>query len=332
MEQIKRYSKKTLSVVVPCHNEEESIPLLISELEKIATEIADVNFELIFIDDGSNDNTLSVLRESASKSTQHMIIKYISFSRNFGKEAAMLAGLEHSCGDYVAVMDADLQHPPDMLKQMYSGVVNEGYDCVAARRVSRVGESRIRSWFARRFYKLMNGISSTHIIDGASDYRLMSRQVVDAVLSLREYNRFSKGLFSWVGFSVKWLEYNNIPRVAGKTKWNFWQLVMYSMDGIVAFSIKPLAISSFFGILFCFLSLAGAVFVAVRRIMFGDPVQGWASTVCIILFVGGIQLFSTGILGQYVAKSYMEAKGRPIYIVKEKSMMDECKKHRGDVL
>ena len=308
-----------MSIVVPCYNEAESIPLLLSRITAVAADMSAVVFELIFVDDGSNDDSLAVLRSMARDNPR---VKYLSFSRNFGKEAALLAGLEISTGDFVAVMDADLQHPPELLPQMYAGIVEEGFDCVATKRVSRKGEPPIRSFFSKRFYRLINKISESQIVDGATDYRLMTRQMVDAVLTLKEYNRFSKGLFSWVGFSTKWIAFPNAPRVAGHTKWNFWQLFLYSLDGIVAFSVRPLAISSFFGILFCLLAIFGAIFIVVRWLIFGDPVQGWASTVCIILFVGGIQLFSAGILGQYVAKSYLETKGRPVYIVKEDNMTD----------
>ncbi|MCL2408919.1 MAG: glycosyltransferase family 2 protein [Oscillospiraceae bacterium] len=308
-----------ISIVVPCYNEEESIPLFLSRITTVAADMPSVDLELIFVDDGSTDRSLEVMRSLAKDNPQ---VRYISFSRNFGKEAALLAGLEASTGDFVAVMDADLQHPPELLPQMYMGIVDEGFDCVATRRVNRKGEPPIRSFFSKRFYRLTNRISQTEIVDGATDYRLMTRQMVDAILSLKEYNRFSKGLFSWVGFSTKWIEFQNAPRIAGSTKWNFWQLFLYSLDGIVAFSVRPLAISSFFGMLFCLIAILGAVFIVVRWLVLGDPVQGWASTVCIILFVGGIQLFCAGILGQYVAKSYLEAKGRPVYIVKEKSAED----------
>lgn len=307
--------QKTISIVVPCYNEEESIPLFFAEITKVF-EAMPAALELIFVDDGSNDGTLHILRQLSG---QHPYVKYLSFSRNFGKEAALLAGLELSTGDFVAVMDADLQDPPQLLPQMYAAIIDEGFDCVATKRVNRTGEPPIRSFLSRRFYGLINKISETQLMDGARDYRLMTRQVTDAILSLKEYNRFSKGLFSWVGFSTKWIPFENVPRVAGKTKWNFWGLLLYSMDGIVAFSVKPLAISSLLGILFFLFAILGTVFIVIRWLAFGDPVAGWASTVCIILFVSGIQLFCTGILGQYMAKSYMETKGRPVYIVKEGS-------------
>jgi len=305
---------KKISIVAPCFNEQESAPIFCAEVLNVTANLP-AEIEIIFIDDGSTDNTLDILR---SLEKEHSQVGYIALSRNFGKEAAMLAGLEAATGDYVVIMDADLQHPPSLLPEMYDGIVKEGFDCVAAKRSNRKGESPIRSFFARRFYGLINKISDVEMVDGATDYRLMTRQMVDAVLSLKEYNRFSKGMFGWVGFSTKWLEYENQPRAAGKTKWSFSALMLYSVDGIVSFSVKPLAISSFFGLLFCFLAFLGAVFIIARWLMFGDPVQGWASTICIILFVGGVQLFSTGILGQYLAKSYLETKRRPIYVVKEK--------------
>ena len=305
-----------ISVVVPCYNEEEAAPLFLAAITEVATKMPEVTFEYIFVDDGSKDATLSVLRGFAAVNNK---VKYLSFSRNFGKEAALLAGLEAATGDYVAVMDADLQDPPALLPEMYKAVTTEGYDCVATRRVTRKGEPPIRSFFANRFYKFINKISETKMVDGARDFRLMTRQVVDAVLSLQEYNRFSKGLFSWVGFNTKWIEYDNIPRAAGDTKWNFTQLLLYSMDGIAAFSVKPLALASFFGILLCFFAFVGIVFIIVRWLIFGDPVAGWASIVTIVLFVGGIQLLSTGIMGQYLSKTYLEVKGRPVYVVKERS-------------
>ena len=305
-----------ISVVVPCYNEEEAAPLFLDAITKVAGTMPQVTFEYIFVDDGSKDDTLSVLRRFAKESHQ---VKYLSFSRNFGKEAALLAGLEAATGDYVAVMDADLQDPPSLLPEMYLAVTSEGYDCVATRRVTRKGEPPIRSFFANRFYKFINKISETKMVDGARDFRLMTRQVVDAVLSLTEYNRFSKGLFSWVGFNTKWIEYDNIPRSAGDTKWNFTKLLLYSMDGIAAFSVKPLALASFLGVLLCFFAFVGIIFIIVRWLIFGDPVAGWASIVTIVLFVGGIQLLSTGIMGLYLSKTYLEVKGRPVYVVKEQS-------------
>jgi len=305
-----------LSIVIPCFNEEESIPLFINQITLIASGMPTVTFEYIFVDDGSSDGTLQVLRRLSAENKQ---IRYISFSHNFGKEAALLAGLEAANGDYIAVMDADLQDPPELLPKMYAALTDEGFDCAATHRVTRKGEPPIRSFFAGIFYKLINKISDTQMVNGARDFRLMTRQMVDAILSLKEYNRFSKGLFSWVGFSTKWIEFENVPRVAGKSKWNFWKLFLYSLDGITAFSVKPLAVSSLFGLFLCMLAFIGIVFIIVRWLINGDPVAGWASTVTIILFVGGIQLFCTGILGQYLAKSYLEGKHRPVYIVKDSS-------------
>lgn len=303
-----------ISIIVPCYNEEEAMPLFYDEISKTASTFDKVDFEFIFVNDGSRDRTLEVARELAKKDKR---VRYISFSRNFGKEAAMLAGLEYSVGDYVAIMDADLQDPPSMLHDMYDGIKNEGYDCVATRRVSRKGEPPIRSFFAKCYYKLINKISDTEVVDGARDYRLMSRQMVDSILSLKEYNRFSKGIFSWVGYNTKWLEYKNVERVAGTTKWSFWKLFLYSLESIVAFSTVPLAISSIVGILFFLISMIMIAFIIVRTITFGDPVAGWPSLVCIIFFVSGVQLFGIGVIGQYLSKLYLEVKGRPVYIVKE---------------
>ena len=308
----------TLSVITPCYNEEEAIILFYDTVKKIEETMAELEFEYIFVDDGSTDGTLQTIRRLVKNDTRASI-RYISFSRNFGKEAALLAGLEAATGDFIAVMDVDLQDPPELLPEMFAAITEEGFDCAAARRVTRKGEPPIRSFFARAFYKLINKISDTQMVDGARDFRLMTRQMVDAVLSLSEYNRFSKGLFSWVGFSTKWIEFENVPRAVGSTKWNFWKLFLYSVDGIVAFSIKPLAISSIFGMIFCFFAFLGMLFIIARWFMFVDPVAGWASMITIILFVGGIQLFCIGILGLYLSKSYMEIKHRPIYIVKESS-------------
>ena len=290
-----------ISIIVPCYNEEEAMPLFYDEICKTASTFDKVDFEFIFVNDGSRDRTLEVARDLAKKDKR---VRYISFSRNFGKEAAMLAGLEYSQGDYVAIMDADLQDPPSMLHDMYDGIKNEGYDCVATRRVNRKGEPPIRSFFAKCYYKLINRISDTEIVDGARDYRLMSRQMVDSILSLKEYNRFSKGIFSWVGYNTKWLEYKNVERVAGTTKWNFWKLFLYSLESIVAFSTVPLAISSIIGILFFLISMIMIVFIVVRTLTFGDPVAGWPSLVCIIFFVSGVQLFGIGVIGQYLSTLY----------------------------
>ena len=308
-----------ISIIVPCYNEAQALPFFYSEINTIADSMTlsyGVDFELIFIDDGSKDQTLEYIK---SISINDPRIRYISFSRNFGKEAAVFAGLEASSGDYVALMDADLQDPPSLLPEMYETIndENNGFDCVATRRVTRKGEPVLRSFFARLFYRIINKISKTEIVDGARDFRMMSRIMVNAVLSMSEYNRFSKGIFSWIGFDTRWIEYENIERVAGKTKWSFWKLFVYSLDGIIAFSTAPLAIASFSGFIFCFAAFVSLIFVIIRALVWGDPVAGWPSTVCIILFIGGIQLFSIGILGQYLSKAYLETKKRPIYIVRE---------------
>ena len=306
---------RLLSVVVPCYNEQEAMGIFYDEIVKVADQMKnDVNFEVIFVDDGSKDDTLKVARELSEKDDR---IKYISFSRNFGKESAIYAGLEKAKGDFVATMDVDLQDPPKLLLDMYKSIINEGYDCVATRRVTRKGEPPIRSFFARCFYAIINKISDTEIVDGARDYRLMTRQMVDSIINLKEYNRFSKGIFSWVGYKTKWLEYENVERSAGETKWSFWKLFIYSLEGIVAFSTAPLAIASIIGILFCFLAFIFICVIVVKTIVFGEPVAGYPSLICIITFIGGIQLFCIGILGQYLAKTYLETKRRPIYITKE---------------
>lgn len=304
-----------LSVIVPCYNEEESVALFYEELIKNDPFFAEkgIELELLYIDDGSKDGTAAEVKKLRGKDKR---VHLVSFSRNFGKEAAMFAGLEKSKGDYVVMMDVDLQDPPSLLPEMFAGL-EEGYDSVATRRVNRKGEPPIRSFFARRFYRLMKKISQTEMMDGARDYRLMTRQMVDAILSMQEYNRFTKGIFGWVGFQTKWLEFENVERARGETKWNFWKLLMYSFDGIVAFSTAPLLISSVMGVLLCIVAFAMIIFTIVRKIIFGDPVSGWPSLVCIILLTSGIQFFCTGILGQYMAKTYMEVKHRPIYLVKE---------------
>mgnify|MGYP004474567355 FL=1 len=306
---------KLLSVIVPCYNEEESVGLFYEELTKNDPYFAqkDMELELLYIDDGSVDRTVEEVRKLRDRDER---VHLVSFSRNFGKEAAMFAGMEHSRGDYVVIMDVDLQDPPSLLPQMLEGI-EEGYDSVATRRVSRKGEPPVRSFFARMFYRLMKKISRTEIMDGARDYRLMTRQMVNAILSMKEYNRFTKGIFGWVGFRTKWLEYENVERARGETKWNFWKLFLYSLDGITAFSTVPLMIASVVGVLFCFLAFIMIIFIIVRKLVFGDPVSGWPSLVCIMLFLSGVQFFCTGILGQYLAKTYMEVKRRPIYLVKE---------------
>jgi len=305
---------KKLSVVVPCYNEEEALPLFYEAFIR-ETQGMNVAFEFVFVDDGSRDGTV---REFEKLHERDERVHYLTFSRNFGKESAMFAGMEAATGDYVVIMDADLQDPPALLPEMLSAIEKDGYDCVASRRVTRKGEPPIRSFFARAFYKLINKISKTEIVDGARDFRLMTRQMVDAILQLREVSRFSKGLFSWVGFKTKWLEYENIERVAGETKWSFWKLLLYSIDGIIAFSTAPLAIASIAGVLFCLLAFAMLLFFFFKTILFGDPVAGFPATICIILLLGGIQLFCIGILGQYLSKTYLETKQRPIYIVKKK--------------
>lgn len=304
-----------LSIIVPCYNEEENVPYFYDELMKLGNffKEKELEVELIYVNDGSKDRTVEAVRKLHEKDGR---VHLISFSRNFGKEAAIYAGLQKAKGDYAVLMDADLQDPPALLPEMFD-YIEQGYDSVATRRVSRKGEPKIRSFFARRFYGLMRRISKTEIVDGARDYRLMSRQVVDAILSLSEYNRFTKGIFGWVGYETKWLEYENVERVKGETKWSFWKLLIYSMEGIMAFSTVPLALASIFGILFCVLAFIMTVFIVVRAAIFGDPVAGWPSMVSIILVIGGVQLFCMGVLGQYLAKTYMEVKKRPIYLIKE---------------
>lgn len=304
-----------ISVVVPCYNEQESILLFYEEINKVSEEM-EQEFEFIFVNDGSSDHTLDCMKALSEKDAR---VKYVSFSRNFGKEAAIHAGFSKAEGDYIVMMDADLQDPPSLLPEMLS-YMEQGYDSVATRRVTRKGEPPIRSFFARMFYKIINKISNIDIVDGARDYRLMTAQMKDAILAMPEYNRFSKGIFGWVGFRTKWLEYENVERVAGETKWNFWKLFLYSIEGIIAFSTAPLVLSSVFGMLFCILSFALIVFIIVRTILFGDPVAGWPSLVCIMFFIGGIQLFCHGITGQYLSKTYLETKNRPKYIIKDTNM------------
>ena len=304
---------KKISLVVPCYNEQEVINLFYAEIQKVKKDFENVEFEIIFVNDGSKDKTLELMRELSKNDD----VRYVSFSRNFGKEAAMYAGLEASTGDYVAIMDADLQDPPALLKEMYEILESGEYNSVATRRVTRKGEPVIRSFFARLYYKIINKISKTEIVDGARDFRLMTRKMVDSVLSLKEYNRFSKGIFSWVGYRTKWLEYENVERVAGETKWSFWKLFLYSLESIVAFSTAPLSIASVMGILFCFVAFIIIIFIIVRTLMYGDPTSGWPSMVCIMFFIGGVQLLCLGIMGQYLSKTYLEVKKRPIYIVQE---------------
>ena len=303
-----------ISVIVPCYNEEETINYFYKEITKIAEKLKKYEFEFLFIADGSRDNTLEIIKKLSSTDKR---VRYISFSRNFGKEAAMFAGLEHVDGDYVTIMDADLQDPPAMLIDMLDIIKKDGYDVVGTRRVTRKGEPPIRSFFARCFYKIINKMSKIEMVDGARDYRLMKRQVVDSILLLQEYNRYSKGLFSFVGYNTKWLEYENVKRIAGETKWSFWKLFKYALEGIVAFSTTPLSLAAILGIIMCFVSFIAILVIIIKTLIFGDPVGGWPSMVCIILFVSGIQLLCMGIIGQYLAKTYLETKKRPIYIIKE---------------
>jgi len=303
-----------LSVVVPSYNEEEVLPIFHEAINGVCKKIEKTSFEFIFVDDGSKDKTLKVLKHLSKLDTR---VKYISFSRNFGKEAAIYAGLKESKGNHVVIMDADMQDPPSLLKEMYEIVRAGEYDSVATRRVDRKGEPIIRSYFARVFYKLMNKISNSDIVDGARDYRLMNRKMVDSILSLSEYNRFSKGIFGWVGFKTKWLPYENVERAAGETKWSFWKLFSYSIEGIIAFSTVPLSIASVIGFVCCFLAIIFICIIIAKTLIWGDPVGGWPSIICLVLFLGGIQLFTIGILGKYLSKTYLEVKNRPLYIVKE---------------
>ncbi len=321
---------KKITVIVPCYNEEQALHYFYEEMERVAAQMPENTFEYLFVDDGSRDGTLAVMRELCAKDAR---VRYVSFSRNFGKEAAIYAGLTHATGDYVAIMDADLQDPPSLLPEMYRAVTGEGYDSAATRRVTRKGEPPIRSFFARRFYALMNKISDVELMDGARDYRLMNRKYVDALLSLQEYNRFSKGLFGWVGFRTKWIEFENVERIAGETKWSFWKLFKYSLDGIVAFSSTPLYLSSIIGAGMCGVAMLAIVFIIVRQLLFGGSAYGWPSMACIVILIGGLQLLCIGILGLYLSKAYLEVKHRPVYIVKEtetdaveRAGEDECKR------
>ena len=304
-------NKTAISVVVPCFNEQEVLPLFLEKTTEVLLKMGR-SYELLFIDDGSKDSTLNLLKEASDKD-EH--IRYISFSRNFGKEAAMYAGLCNASGEYVAVMDADLQDPPELLPDMVEILDTGEYDCVATYRNTRKGEPAIRSWFAKKFYQIMNRISDADVKDGARDYRLMSRKMVDAIVRMTEYNRFSKGIFGWVGFKTHWIPYENVERAAGQTKWSFWKLVGYALEGFINFSNVPLNIASWFGFAMTGLAFVMLIFIVVRKLIFGDPVAGWASTICVIIFIGGIQLFCTGVMGQYIAKIYSETKNRPQYIV-----------------
>lgn len=305
-----------ISLIVPCYNEEQALPFLYKEIVKLAEEMPEQEFEFIFINDGSKDRTLPLLKELQQSDDR---VHYVSFSRNFGKEAGIYAGLKEATGDYISLIDADLQDPPSLIKGMYETLKTEDYDCVATRRLDRKGEPPVRSFFAKQFYKLINSISDTEVVDGARDFRLMTRQMVDSILDMGEYNRFSKGIFGWVGFKTKWIAFENVERVAGETKWSFIGLFLYSLEGIIAFSTRPLLIASLFGILFCLIAFFMICVIIAKTLIWGDPVAGYPSLICAIFFMGGIQLFCLGILGQYLSKTYLETKKRPIYIVREKA-------------
>jgi len=310
-----------ISGIIPCYNEEEAVPFFYEEATRVLSKMK-CDYELIFVNDGSKDKTLKILKELAEKD-EHVL--YLSFSRNFGKEAAMYAGFCNATGDYVAVMDADLQDPPSLLPEMVKILEGGEYDSVATRRVSRKGEPVIRSFFARKFYKLINKISDADVVDGARDFRLMKREMVDAIVTMGEYNRFSKGIFGWIGFRTYWLPFENVERVAGTTKWSFWGLSKYALDGVINFSQAPLSLASWFGMIMTLISFIMVIFVIIRRLLFGDPVAGWASLVCIIVFIGGIQLFCIGVMGQYIGKIYMETKDRPHYIAAETNIKEAKK-------
>ena len=317
-----------ISVLVPCYNEEKALPYFYEELIKNIKKFPkDVEFEIMFINDGSKDKTLDVIKELKEKDNK---IKYISFSRNFGKESAIFAGLENASGDYITLMDADLQDPPALLLDMYKAVKEEGYDSVGTRRVTRKGEPPIRSFFAKLFYKLINSMTSFEMVDGARDYIFITRQVADSIISLKEYNRFSKGLFGFVGFKTKWLEYENIQRVAGETKWSFWKLTKYALEGITAFSTTPLIFSSVLGLFFCLAAFLLILLIIFKTLILGDPTSGWPSLVCIIFMCSGIQLFSLGVIGQYLSKTYLEVKHRPIYLVKETNV-EHLNKYKNNI-
>lgn len=309
---------KVITIIVPCFNEEAAIPFFYEEIKKTKEqfdkEVGDVEFELMFVDDGSSDKTMEVIKGLRAKDDS---VHFVSFSRNFGKEAALYAGFKKSTGDYVVCMDADLQDPPALLLDMYKAVTEEGYDSAATRRVTRKGEPPIRSFFARMFYRMMNKISKTEFVDGARDYRIMTRKMVDAVLDMGEYNRFTKGIYGWVGFKTKWFAYENIERVAGETKWSFWKLFLYSLEGIIGFSTAPLSIATMLGFFFTLVAFVLIIFIVIRTMCFGDPTNGWPSLVCIIVFFAGVQLLSLGIVGMYLSKTYLETKNRPIYIARE---------------
>lgn len=306
--------KELISIIVPCYNEEKALPYYYKKMKEIMENMNYVDFEIIMVNDGSADGTLKVMKNIAESDDR---MKYITFSRNFGKEAAMYAGFEYSKGDYIAIMDADLQDPPDLLETMYKEIKENNYDCVATRRTTRKGEPPIRSFFARMFYRIINKMSKTEMVDGARDYRLMTRQMLNSIINMREYNRYSKGLFGFVGFETKWLEYENVERVAGETHWSFWKLFKYALEGITAFSTVPLVFSSVIGIIFFFIAMIAIIFIVINTLLYGNPTSGWPSMICIIFMVTGIQLFCIGIIGQYLSKIYLEVKNRPIYIVKD---------------
>ncbi len=305
--------KKVISIVVPCYNEEAVLGTWYDEMTRVAKEMKEVDFEFVLVDDGSSDGTLTEIEKLVRKDSR---VRFVSFSRNFGKEAALLAGLEYAKGDYIATMDADLQDPPKLLPEMYKYIESGEYDCVGTRRVNRDGEPPIRSFFARIFYKLINRMSKIEMVDGARDYRLMTRQMVNAIISMREYNRYSKGLFSFVGFRTKWIEFKHVDRAAGETHWSFWKLFVYALEGICAFSTVPLVIAAVLGLLFCFVAFVMIVVIIVKTLAFGDPVSGWPSMICVVLMVGGLQMLALGVIGQYLAKTYLETKQRPVYIVR----------------
>ena len=306
-----------LSIIVPCFNEEESVGIFFKEIQKV---LNDGDYEILYINDGSSDDTLRNIKDIADENSN---VKYISFSRNFGKESAIYAGLKNASGDLICVMDADLQHPPNLLPEMIETITSEDYDVVAARRISRKGEPKIKSFFSHLFYKIFNRISEMNLVEGATDYRIMTRQVVDSILELSEYNRFSKGLFQWVGFDIKWIEYENVERVAGQTTWSYWGLLKYSIEGIVAFTTAPLSISTLLGATFSIIAFIYMIFIITKNLLYSDPVQGFATIMCAILLLGGIQLLSIGVLGKYLEKTYIETKNRPIFIVKESNIDDK---------
>ena len=313
-----------LSVIVPCYNEKEALPFFYKAITKTAAEMQgtwlDLRFEFLFIDDGSSDDTLSVIRRLREKDKR---VRYVSFSRNFGKEAGLYAGLKYARGDYAVTMDADMQDPPDLLPDMYRAVTEEGYDSAATRRVTRKGEPPLRSLFARIFYRLINRMSAADIVDGARDYRIMTRRMIDTIVDMREYNRFTKGIYGWIGFDTKWIEFENVERVAGETKWSFWKLFKYALEGIIGFSTVPLSIATWFGILMSAVAFFGIIFIIIKKLIIGDPTSGWSSMVCIMLLIAGIQLFCMGVIGQYLSKTYLETKRRPIFIAKTTSDEDE---------